>query len=304
MKATAKYFDVNVDSLKKFFIKNDLPYHKKIRYICDDNFFSQDNELSFYWAGFMAADGNVSRQNDICIILKSSDYGHLVKFQRDIKTDSPITYGSSKRKSIVIDQKIHNVIPSKNVRIRIRSHKMAKDLERFNIVPAKTKGYDIPDWLVGHSLFHHFIRGYFDGDGWFTKTYIKRDKKYRITFGICGNLSPMKKIERYLVEKCKTTGKPYIIKQRNIYKITFAKQHDITNIIKLLYEMASVFLDRKYELSKLAIQIDEESHLLHFEEKTLRALYKKLGSYKKVAEKLGCCISSVANHIKKYDITK
>lgn len=34
-----------------------LPHKKHKKYTCDDDFFSRDNPESFYWAGFIAADG-------------------------------------------------------------------------------------------------------------------------------------------------------------------------------------------------------------------------------------------------------
>lgn len=36
-----------------------IEYKKQVRYDCDHDFFSRDNEQSFYIAGFVAADGCV-----------------------------------------------------------------------------------------------------------------------------------------------------------------------------------------------------------------------------------------------------
>lgn len=55
------------------------------RYFHDENFFEKDTEESWYWAGFIAADGSVSKtflNIDIC----SLDLDHLKQFQKNIKT--------------------------------------------------------------------------------------------------------------------------------------------------------------------------------------------------------------------------
>lgn len=300
LKDVAKYFNISAEGLRKYFIKNEIEYKKKIVYVCDDKFFSRDNELSFYWAGFMAADGNVSKQNDVGIILKSSDINHLIKFQEIIKTNSPITYNTNKERTININGKIHTIKTSTNIRIRIRSYQMAKDLQRFNIIPNKTKTYDIPEWIINHQLFHHFIRGYFDGDGWFSLA--KTKNKLKISWGICGNLPVVEKIQQAIINNCYITGKPFLCKQINIFKLTYQKQHDVVNIIEYLYKDATVFLDRKYELTKVAKQLDNDTVILNLDRNKLQESFQRLKSYKLVAKELNCCKSSIFNYIKKYDI--
>src|ERR1700678_2051133 len=59
----AEVFDVHLETLRKYFITNNIEYTKRQKYTCDHEFFSRDNEASFYWAGFIAADGNISKDN-------------------------------------------------------------------------------------------------------------------------------------------------------------------------------------------------------------------------------------------------
>lgn len=69
----SEFFDVSLESLRQFFIENNLLYKKRGKYECNDSFFSIPSEKSFYWAGFIAADGNVEKgSNRIKIELKST----------------------------------------------------------------------------------------------------------------------------------------------------------------------------------------------------------------------------------------
>jgi intein-encoded DNA endonuclease-like protein len=295
---TASYFSVGKIKLKNFFIANDIPYQKKKRYLCDDDFFSRNTEDSFYWAGFIAADGNVSKDNDICIKLKSEDYLHLQKFKNAIKSDTIISFTQNKQSNILINNKIRTIKAGESARIRIRSKKMAFSLEKFNIVPNKTKIYDIPNWILEHKLFPHFLRGYFDGDGYFIK--VQPTNTQHIRWGICGNFSPLEKILKILLNKCKITGRPQFKKHGNIYKLDFQKQEDVLEIINFIYKNATIFLNRKFEVSRLANA--KNGRGLHIKKQELIKLYQKVKSAKLVAKELNCSKSTIILNLHKFNI--
>ena len=300
IKNTAAYFNVSSGCIIKYMKYYDLPYTKRIKYFCDDGFFSRDNEESFYWAGFMAADGNVSKQNDIFLGLKVSDAGHLEKFKLSTKMTARVDIYDVKIHEIIIDNKKHIIQPSQQCRIRMRSQQMAKDLERFNVIPNKTKVYDFPEWLINHKLFNHFLRGYFDGDGWFSET--STGGKNRICLGFCGNLSVMKKIINVLKYKCKIDKPPYLCKRKNIYKINYASAHTVTKIVNYLYSNSSIFLDRKHEISQKTFLIDENTIILNIDKDKLLECCNRLKSVSLIAKEMNCCENSIRNYIKKYNI--
>lgn len=106
-------------------------YGSKLVYHCNENFFSEINEKSLYWAGFLAADGNVrktsNKSRQLSLTLANKDRLHLENFKTDIKAESPISdvqSGNSKCGTIVIT-----------------SAKIFDNLSKFNIVPAKTLIY-------------------------------------------------------------------------------------------------------------------------------------------------------------------
>ena len=72
LKEVAKFFNVSNEGIRKFFVKNNIPYTKAISYNHDKNFFATDTEDSFYWAGFIAADGNITDKKDFTILIAES----------------------------------------------------------------------------------------------------------------------------------------------------------------------------------------------------------------------------------------
>ena len=117
---------------------------------------------------------------------------------------------------------------------KLRSYGLSnnKSLSMGNIIK------HIPD-----DLKHHFLRGYFDGDGHITygRQY-KSGKKYSVQ--IIGT-------EEFLKTSygtyCETNNKLYKYKTCNMYCWSISKKSLIDNFINYLYKDSTIFLDRKYE---------------------------------------------------------
>ena len=140
----------------------------------DDNFFSTPNKLNCYWAGFIAADGNIEerkhrKSNRLSITLSEKDHEHLKRFKNDIGYEGTIKKYKSKR--TIIKGKKYDRKPT--VSIRLTSQKLIDDLKKnFNIIPRKTFILEPPN-ITDLDLIFCYIIGYIDGDGHITKR--KRD---------------------------------------------------------------------------------------------------------------------------------
>lgn len=112
------------------------------------NFFDTYTKESCYWAGFIAADGNVRKdRNSINIHLQLSDLSHLEKFAKMIDFKGTI-------------EKSDN-----SCRIAIDGEWYVKALEKnFDIKPQKTFNISFPINMPKEFL-SDYLRGYFDGDG-------------------------------------------------------------------------------------------------------------------------------------------
>jgi hypothetical protein len=162
LEKTGAVFEVGIETLRKYFINHSIEYTKRQKYDCNHNFFSTDTEASFYWAGFIAADGNVEKgSNRIKLEIKLDDYIHLEKFKIAIESTCPIRIVEAFEDRPAFKDEIYY-----SCKIRFNSEQMVKDLLRFGIKANKSKDYDIPDWLFLHPMFNHFLRGLIDGDGW------------------------------------------------------------------------------------------------------------------------------------------
>lgn len=135
----------------------------------DENCFAEPNLINSYWAGFIAADGFVSRvrgQGRLTVKLSSRDRKHLEALQSYIGAGKIYTFDQTLDGS----SKIYEMS-----RYQLHSGKIVSDLaDVFNIHPAKSLTHKPPN-LTG-DLAHAFIAGYIDGDG----SYSHAKRKYPV----------------------------------------------------------------------------------------------------------------------------
>lgn len=230
---TAKYFSVSVETLRKFFIKHNLPYKTRGKYSYNHNFFFKNNEKSFYWAGFIAADGNISK-NRITLCINTQDKDHLFKFKSDISTNSPIK--DFIRKEFRSKFKRNEYFAST---IKINSKTMVNDLLKFNITPAKSKTLTLNDFTINNSNFRHFIRGLIDGDGWIYRT------KNNSEIGLSGTPKVINTVYNFLKKNLNLESSAVKIRKNNLAIWRSTRLKDNIKIIDYLYSNCSIYLNRK-----------------------------------------------------------
>ena len=210
--------------------KRDISKHEYNR----DYFDKINTEEKAYWLGFIAADGCVSINRN-CLVLKmglgKKDGNHLEKFKRSI--------GST-----------HKIYKYKNGDfLNIYSKKITDDLAKYGIIPRKSLRFNnIPN--IRKDIIRHFIRGYFDGDGCITHTYLRKNrakgKKYSIYLE--GSLSFLEKIQKILMKKC-DLNKTKLINNGKFYTLIYGGNIQVPRILKYLYKDSKIYLDRKYKKS-------------------------------------------------------
>lgn len=225
-------------------------------YSVDENFFYRDTPESFYWAGFIAADGCVSytRKNKtsgfLSILLSAQDIGVLEKFKKAVGFDGNIR---------ITKPTDHN--PNGLAKLQISRIKMLHSLERFNIVENKTKVYKFPKWMVNHNLVNHFMRGYVDGDGSFFIT--KQSGRNHLNFGVCGTREFLVDFRNILKNKCDLRENK-ICESKRIWDLRYAGNGNVFKIRDFLYNGAqqNIMMDRKYKKAydKSLLIIPKSSH--------------------------------------------
>jgi hypothetical protein len=253
LKAVARKFDLDPGSIKKYMIRCGLEFKPQIRYGCDHEFFSRDNEETFYVAGFIAADGCVKDRKgkygtiryEVGIGLSKEDKEFLEQLRQTMKAETPIRdflVKNSKRNSKWNDTWKSEIV--------ITSEKMWKDLGRFNVVPRKSLIYTFPEWMKTHPLKHHFIRGYNDGDGSFYIPKLKEGREVeQVYFSMRGTPAFLKVVRDILEEECGLQERHKCIRISSGHGVLeYGGNGVINEIAKWLYKDATIYLQRKYEI--------------------------------------------------------
>jgi intein-encoded DNA endonuclease-like protein len=193
----------------------------------DHNYFEQiDTEEKAYWLGFLMADGCVYINADnglyrLKLTLSIIDIQHLYRFNSCL---------SGNRKP-VIDKK-------KQATLIFSSKKLCNDLIKNGCIQRKTFLLEFP--YIEHTLIRHFIRGYVDGDGCFTK--LKGRKTKQLEFSVIGTMSMLEQMQQYLMLNNK------IYQRGNVFTIRAAGNKQVRRIASYLYKDAAIFLQRKYDV--------------------------------------------------------
>lgn len=147
---------------------------------------------SYYWLGFIAADGNISSTGRLIVGLAEKDLIHLQKLCGFLSLSKPPSYKLS-TKSYEI-----SVMLSKKVLTYIK--------ENLNITTKKSLTYEFPK-IEQENLLDCFIIGYIDGDG--SWNWNKKNQALRL--GIRGTFSTLESIRNRIY---------YLLSSNKINKIS------------------------------------------------------------------------------------
>lgn len=205
------------------------------KYVAKDIYFDIiDTELKAYLLGFLYADGYISSDGRIGILLNRKDE-EIVKLIRDtISPNSVINYTN-----------YQNIKRSPQVKLRFRSKHIYKRLKDLGFTIDKTHTNCEILSNIPEQYKRHFIRGYCDGDGSvrYDLCLDKRRNKSYTKLGIVfcnGTPKILEEIRDYL-------NIPAILrKHKSWYTLEYYNKETVNSICKYLYEDCTYFLKRKY----------------------------------------------------------
>ena len=191
------------------------------------NFETIDTEEKAYWLGFLYADGSVSStDNRIELGLAEKDLKQIEKFRDFIGINNKISYRPT----------------TKSYRYSFKSVLCKADLIRQGCVPKKSLILKFPtEDQVPQNLIRHFIRGYFDGDGWFTNT----EDCFQV--GIIGTKDFIKGFLNNIEVENKNNKIFNVHREEGAKRYIFGAYQDVLNFLNWIYKDSNVYLDRKYE---------------------------------------------------------
>lgn len=237
----ARMFGIHRETLRKH-LKAIDEWENRNCYRFNDSFFETiDTEKKAYWLGFLTADGCIkSNSNCMSISLSAKDIDHLRLFKNDIESEHPIKI----EHNLSFDGKVTECCA-----LRISNKRLYQSLERLGFTPDKTcheHPVELPE-----ELHPHYIRGMFDGDGWFSYnvlTVVKAGKRYpqlNSEFGI----GMGKEILDYIKSCLETEAnvRPYPVKPyKSIFRYRATSHGEARKICHYLYDNAETYLQRKY----------------------------------------------------------
>ena len=190
------------------------------------NFEIIDTEEKAYWLGFLYADGSVSStDNRIELGLAEKDLNHIEKFKEFIGVPNKISYRPQ----------------TKSYRYSFKSIPCKEDLIKQGCVPKKSLILKFPtEQQVPNYLIKHFIRGYFDGDGWFSNT----PSCFQV--GIIGTEDFIKGFLNIIEIQNKNNKIFTVHREDGAKRYVFGGLNDVTNFLNWIYKDATIYLDRKY----------------------------------------------------------
>lgn len=191
--------------------------------------FDNLSEASAYWAGFLAADGNVDSKNRVRIMLKYDDIGHLVKFANFLESTHKIQSNTTTYDRCAFE------FTSKNI--------VEKLYSLYNIVPNKSLILLPPNSLGSYIV--DFIRGYFDGDGSLCESFSNVNSKTATIYAtlVSGSIKFTNWMEQFL----------------DMNSIAYSTEHwENKSQIKMNTNQAKLFLHLIYSGSTEDIRLDRK----------------------------------------------
>lgn len=197
-----------------------------------------DTEEKAYWLGFIFADGYISSTKyTFEISLKGSDKEHLEKFNIFMQHEDK---NHVKMSNIKLNNKVFE-----RCRWSVTNKHLWETLNTLGCTPRKSLTLQFPELHIFQNinLISHFIRGYFDGDGSFSRTINAQTVSPNIsmlgTYDVLENITKISKIEgKFLHDKRH---------DKNTYIMYFSQTSTI-EFLDYMYKNATIYLDRKYRL--------------------------------------------------------
>lgn len=197
----------------------------------EDFFDNIDCEKKAYYLGWLMADGCISIYNNqysIKINISAKDSSIVFDFLKDIQSSNKVRFHTEK--SPMSDNY------NDYCYVSLTSVHMCKSLIKLGVVPNKSGHEKIPD--IPNELKHHFIRGFFDGDG------IVDTKKGKRT-GFVSNKEMLKSI----LKEVNLEKKIKLLKHHTTPWLRYflISKKDSRQLYEYMYKDATIWIPRRKE---------------------------------------------------------
>lgn len=256
MRQIEQEYGINRATLSKYLtkhhIKTTVGNHFRTYHHQEDFFEKIDTEEKAYWLGFMFADGYISNnehrygEDQFGLSLSEVDIDVLYKFKDAINASNPIhTYIRSDNNSKPL------------CRIQLTSQRTVDDLISHGCIKQKSHILEPPKG-VPDELIHHFIRGFFDGDGSIIKS---RNENYKKTNGYVYSIdfTTTEMMANWLQSYFDMGSVIKDSRKQFTYYYNLGGHQQVIKFFHLIYNHATIYMERKYLRFKELLNKYEET---------------------------------------------
>lgn len=216
-------FGVSIRPICRILSKRKICLGSSVKYHADLSYFKNiDSEEKAYWLGFLYADGYVRIRRgsaEVKLKIHKKDKCMLDWLNKSLKSNYPI-----KREK-----------GTNCYYLSISRASIAHDLVRIGCTQQKSLTLRFPEWLR-EDLCHHFIRGYFDGDGCISIN--------NPVVNFVGSFEFTKALQEILMKEC-FLNRVRIKPSGRAYELAYGGRLQALKIAEYLYNNATIFLSRK-----------------------------------------------------------
>lgn len=226
----AKKYSVSVKKISNVLNKNNIN-RRRSKYSLNELYFNEiDTREKAYFLGLLFADGGIYK-TVTTLTLQQEDKYIIDKFNKALSSNRELYFlKRPDRKdcySLVISNK-----------------KLSQALIANGCMENKSFKIRLPE--IKKDFLFDFIRGYFDGDGYFHLD--KRKVNGGGTWALVSNKSFCRDIQLLLANlNIKSAVYQNSSRHKDMAEIRVGNYHDIKNIFKLMYKDTDLYLTRKYE---------------------------------------------------------
>ena len=203
----------------------------RIHTVREDAFVEITTPEQAYWLGFLSADGTIRDDGVVELALQLGDQSHVERFRTFIGSDAPLK----------VYRKGASAHSRDSCKVAVCSRKLANTLALHGITPRKSL---VLEWnrSLDPSLYQHYIRGYFDGDGGWCFS----QKPPQAQFQIVGVESFLLELQQLLMSELGYG--PVKLKETKVAALKILGYGGTCQVVRFanyIYQDAEVYLDRK-----------------------------------------------------------
>lgn len=205
--------------------------------IDQDLFEKIDSEIKAYTLGLLLSDGNVSAKSATISITLAQDDGYILE---EINERLLGCQGN------ICIEHFEDIKPRK--KLQFNGKALKQRLASYGCIPCKSRTLAQLPLNIPNELYHHFLRGLYDGDG--VCSFYTSRKERRVRIGFCAaNREFVEDYQRFFVENLKMK-KTKLFNTSGCWQCSWGAKRDLQSFFDYIYKDATIYLGRKYKKLK------------------------------------------------------